>query len=125
MNDFKGVIIEESLRSKETLKSIQILSTKVEEVTPEHKTPWLIKWTLHTVEIPQERIDRIPNELKDSLEKNHPWYIHLWNESELVVLYHNKIFKFTHNDKEKRVKAIRYGVSLGIPEYQLDFPVTQ
>ena len=39
--DFKGVIIEESLGDVSVLKEVQILNTKVEQVTEKHKTPWL------------------------------------------------------------------------------------
>jgi len=39
--NYKGVIIEESLENKDVLKDIKISSTKVEEVTDEHKTPWI------------------------------------------------------------------------------------
>lgn len=126
MNDsqnFKGVIIEESLEDKEVLRSINIISTKIEEVTPEHKTPWLRKWTLHTVEIPKENIDSATSKLKDSLEKDHSWYIHFWNNHELIVIYKDKIFRFAHEDKTKRGEAVRHGVSFGIPQYQLDFPI--
>ena len=41
MENYRGVIIEESLKNKEVLKKVQILETKVEEVTEKHKTPWI------------------------------------------------------------------------------------
>ncbi|MBI2021543.1 hypothetical protein HYS93_01520 [Candidatus Daviesbacteria bacterium] len=43
--NFKGVVIEESLKDTSVLKEAKILSTKVELVTKKHKTPWLKKWT--------------------------------------------------------------------------------
>lgn len=52
--NYKGVIIEESLQETSVLKEVTILSTKVERVTPKHKTSWLKQWTLHTVEIGEE-----------------------------------------------------------------------
>ena len=61
--NYKGVIIEESLGSKNVLKDIVILSTKVEQVTEKHKTPWLKQWTLHTVEILEEIADQIAEKL--------------------------------------------------------------
>ena len=53
---YRGVIIEESLEDKDVLKEVRILSTKVEPVTEKHKTPRIKQWTLHTVEIPEDRI---------------------------------------------------------------------
>lgn len=39
MNNYKGVIIEESLANRDVLKKVKILSTKVEKINDEHKTP--------------------------------------------------------------------------------------
>ena len=36
MENYQGVIIEESLENKEVLKKIKIISTKVEPITDEH-----------------------------------------------------------------------------------------
>ena len=55
--NYKGVIIEESLRKTDVLKDVLVVSTKVEPVTEKHRTPWLRQWTLHTVEIPEEEAD--------------------------------------------------------------------
>jgi len=52
--NYKGVIIEESLENKDVLRDVVILSTKVEQVTEKHKTPYLKQWTLYTVELPEE-----------------------------------------------------------------------
>ena len=40
-NNYKGVIIEESLENKDILKDIKIISTKIEPVQEKHKTPWV------------------------------------------------------------------------------------
>ena len=59
MTNFTGVIIEESLENKDVLQKLKIIKTKVEEVTEEHKTPWVKQWTLHTVEILENQADAI------------------------------------------------------------------
>lgn len=58
--NYKGVIIEESLENKDILKGVRVLETKVEQVTEEHKTPWIKQWTLHTVEVPENQVDFYP-----------------------------------------------------------------
>ncbi len=123
MRNFKGVVIEESLENKEILNSLKIISTKVEKVTEAHKTPWLKQWTLHTVEIPSGSMDRISDELKNSLEKEHNWFMHFWKEYLLIVIFKDKIFKLPKDDKKTWQPAIAHGISLGIPKYQLNFPV--
>lgn len=37
--DYKGIIIEESLEDKSVLDEVKIVDTKVEPITPRHKTP--------------------------------------------------------------------------------------
>ena len=71
MNNYKGVIIEESLANKDVLKKVKIISTKVEKVTDEHQTPWLSQWTLHTVEIPENVAKVIAEEISKSLDYSH------------------------------------------------------
>ncbi len=60
--NYKGVIIEESLQDTSVLDNVRILKTKVEPITPKHKTPWLKQWTLHTVEIPEYQVDFAPED---------------------------------------------------------------
>lgn len=37
--NYKGTIIEESLKNKEVLKDLDIVNTKVEAITERHRTP--------------------------------------------------------------------------------------
>ena len=67
--DYKGVIIEESLENADILNDVRILSTKVEDVTEGHKTPWIKQWTLHTVEVADEKAEEIAERLNADLEK--------------------------------------------------------
>ncbi|MDD5068733.1 MAG: hypothetical protein PHN89_04000 [Candidatus Pacebacteria bacterium] len=57
--NYKGTIIEESLAKKDVFKDIKILSTKVEDVVEKHQTPWLKQWTLHKVEISEDKAEEI------------------------------------------------------------------
>ena len=119
--DFIGVIIEESLERKDVLKKVKIVKTKVENVTEKHKTPWIKKWTLHTIEIPANRADAIAKELSESLDSQHSWYADFKNGSMHYIIFRGKIFKVDRTKKEQYDEVTRYGVSLGIPCYQLDF----
>ncbi len=121
MNNFKGVIIEESLESKEILQKVKILKTKVEQVTKEHKTPWISQWTLHTTEIPEDQAEMIAKELSKSLDSKHHWYADFKNEEFHYIIFRNRVFKVDRSKKEQYDKVTEYGVSLGIPDYQVDF----
>jgi hypothetical protein len=123
MNNYNGVIIEESLANKDVLKKVKILSTKVEEVTNEHKTPWLSQWTLHTVEVPEKEAQIIAEEISKSLDYSHnsSWYADYKNNTHHYIIFRDKIFYVDRKSKEQYDEAKRYGISLGIPEYQVDF----
>lgn len=121
--DYKGVIIEESLENRDILGKLKILETKVEEVTEKHKTPWLLQWTLHTVEIPEIQAKEIAQEISRSLDRNHggSWYADFANNNHHYIIFRNKIFFIDKYSKEQYDAAREYGISLGIPEYQVDF----
>ncbi len=123
MNNYKGVIIEESLANNDVLKKVKILSTKVEKVTDEHQTPWLSQWTLHTVEIPESKAQAIAEEISKSLDYSHnsSWYADYKNDTHHYIIFRDKIFYIDRKGKEQYDEAKRYGIALGIPEYQVDF----
>lgn len=118
---YKGVIIEESLENKDVLKKVQILNTKVEPITEEHKTPWLKQWTLHTVEVPEGEAEPIAQEISQALEPDHSWYADFKNETAHFIIFRNKVFKVDRTSRTQYDGAVQYGLTLGIPEYQLDF----
>ena len=123
MNDYKGEIIEESLDNKEILKKVKILSTRVEIVTPKHKTPWLKRWTLHTIEVPENEADTTSDEISNALDYTHKsaWYADYKNDSYHFILFKSRVFKVTRSNPDEYQAATDYGISLGIPEYQVDF----
>jgi|SRR3989344_4338905 len=120
---YKGVIIEEGLNNTSILKDVSILETKVETVTPEHQTPWLKQWTLHTVEVPEDKAEDIAVKLSKSLDYSHNsnWYADFKNDKYHFIIFQDKVFKIKLDDAEGFKEAKRYGISLGIPEYQVDF----
>ena len=120
---FKGVIIEESLADKSVLNNVKVLSTIVEKVTKKHKTPWLNKWTLHTVKIPEDKADDIASNISKSFDYSHKsaWYADFKNDSYHYIIYKDKIFKIDRSKPKEYRAATDYGISLGIPDYQVDF----
>lgn len=123
--NFQGVIIEESLADTSVLSDVRIISTKIETATGHHKTPWVKQWTLHTVDVNQERAEALAEKLSQALEKKHPWYADYKTEKEHYIIYSNKVFHVTDRaDKNQYEVAKQYGISLGIPEYQVDFAPT-
>lgn len=121
MTDFKGVIIEESLANSSVLQDVVIESTKVEKVTKKHSTPWLKQWRLHTVVIPANSADVVAEKISQSLDLKHPWYADFKNNSTHYIVFRGKVFKVNRSKPKQYQAATEYGISLGIPAYQVDF----
>lgn len=119
--NYKGVIIEESLDNKDILKKVEILSTKLEPVVEKHKTPWLKQWTMHMVEIAEDEAEALAEEISKVLESEHNWYADFKNDMIHFIIFRNKVFKIDRTSKEQYDQAKEYGISLGIPSYQVDF----
>ncbi len=121
--NYQGVIIEESLADKAILQKVRIISTKVERVTDEHQTPWLTRWTLHTVEIPEDQTRAIAGEISHALDYSHgtSWYADFKNATHHYIIFKNKIFFIDRQSKKQYDEAKQYGLSLGIPGHQVDF----
>ena len=120
--NFTGVIIEESLMDKSVLDDVKIVSTKVEPVTEEHKTPWVKQWTMHDVEIPADKAAEVAEKISKALDHEHNWYVDYKTDKEHFVIYTNKVFHITdRSDKAQYDEATKYGISIGIPDYQVDF----
>lgn len=119
---FSGVIIEESLIDNSVLHDVKITSTKVEPVTEHHKTPWVKQWTLHTVEIPEDKAAEVAEKISMALDKEHDWYADFKTDTEHYVIYTGRVFHITdRTDKKQYDEATEYGISIGIPDYQVDF----
>jgi hypothetical protein len=130
MSSYKGVIIAESLSEKTILNSLEILQTKVEQVSKEHETPWLTQWTLHTVQIPENKIDKISEKISQSLDLTNGanWYADFRNEKHHYVIFPNKVFRLDRSNKSDYETMRAYGSSIGVPDHQLptftDLPIS-
>lgn len=120
--NYKGVIIEESLKNPKLPEDVRILSTQIEQVTDRHKTPWLKKWTLLTVEIDESKGEKVAELISRLLENEHTsWYADYKNELFHYVIFPGKVFKISNENKNEYQKVKDYGLALGIPDYQLSF----
>ncbi|PIN93347.1 hypothetical protein COU56_03705 [Candidatus Pacearchaeota archaeon CG10_big_fil_rev_8_21_14_0_10_31_9] len=118
---YTGVIIEESLEKKDVLNKVKITGTEVEKATDEHKTPWIKKWTMYGVEIPASKAEVIAKEISNSLDSEHSWYADFKNKNTHFIIFRNRVFKIKRTSKKQYDEAKKYGISLGMPEYQVDF----
>ncbi len=122
-DDYKGTIIEESLADKGVLRKVSITGTRVSEVTKEHKTPWLDRWTLHTVVVPADSAAMVAEEVSRALDRDHggSWYVDFRNSRWHYIVFLDKVFRVDVSSRDQYEEARKHGRALGIPEYQLDF----
>lgn len=119
--NYKGIIIEESLLDKSVLNEVEILKTEVEKTTAEHKSS-VKQWTMHNVEIPADKVEDIADKISKALDDKNTWYADFKTDTEHYIIYRNKVFHITDRlDKTQYDKAREYGISIGIPDYQVDF----
>ena len=121
VDNFTGVIIEESLEEKSVLQKVRIIKTEIEIATKEHKTPWIKKWTLHTIEVLENQAEDIAKLLSESLDSNHSWYADFRDKKYHYIIFRRRIFKVDRSKPEQYLEVTKYGLKLGIPVYQLDF----
>jgi hypothetical protein len=76
---------------------------------------------MHTVEIPDGEAEEIAKILSRSLEREHAWYADFKNDSVHYIIFRDKVFCIDRKSREQYAEAKQYGLSLGIPEYQVDF----
>jgi hypothetical protein len=121
--NYEGDIIAESLQNPQLLKTLPVTATRVESVTPEHRTPWLKRWTLHTLSIPPAQAGLLAEQLSHEIEtKHHSWYIDFKNNTTHYIVFPDKVFKIDRSQPEQYEAAKAYGVALGIPAHQLINP---
>lgn len=110
MNKWKGCIVEESLDDNRVLNNLETVAVRI---TQEENSEQ--RWHIYNALLTEDDIERIHPHLKQG------WYLHVWNEKIMIILFKGKKFMVDANDKKTWKKAIDYGLSCDIPEEQLDF----
>ncbi|MCJ7687811.1 MAG: hypothetical protein MUO60_00560 [Clostridiaceae bacterium] len=110
IKDFKGVIVEESLNDNRVLNNLKVIGLSISD----HENP-SERRHLYTVIVSEEEIEKLSQCIKDE------WYMHFLKGRQIIAIFRGKKFTFDYEDKSTWKPAIEYGLSIGIPESQLDF----
>ena len=80
------------------------------------------KWTLHTVEVLENKAGKVARQISESVDSVHSdWYADFKNNKSHYIIFRNKVFKVDRSKKGQYDKVVKYGLSLGIPDYHLNF----
>jgi len=112
MNKYKGIIIEESIEDNRTINGLEVVGIHISGQENPSET-----WHLYTLKVNEEEIELLSKAIK------HGWYMHFWRDKKVRVIFKNKRFDFDYDDKATWKLAVEYGLSVGIPESQVDFPI--
>lgn len=104
---FRGMIVEESLADPSVINHLSIKGVQITDPG---------RWHVYTVELTDHQIGGCQNWLKEG-----PWYMHFWRGDEIIVVFKERIFRFSRHDKSTWTEAIAHGLKLAIPKEQLDF----
>ena len=78
------------------------------------------EWILYGIAVSEEDIDHTISEIQSNMKSNKPYYAHFYNDSEMIVVFKDKLFKVNPHISTW-TSIIEYGKKLGIPKEQLDF----
>ena len=122
LGNFNGVIIEESLENIGVLENVAIISTRVEPVTEKH-TPLALPVDFALRGSGGRRSGQNGGRDTRIADREHKgsWYADFKNESHHYIIFPDKIFLVDRRSAEQYDDAKHPGLSLGIPEHQVDF----
>lgn len=69
------------------------------------------------LKVSEEDINKLAKNIKPK------WYMHFWEGRTVIAIFKDKKFEFDYDNKSEWIPVIDYGLSLGIPKEQLDFPI--
>lgn len=71
-----------------------------------------------------EADEAVADEVAEQLSRNlkpKGWFINASTGTLVCVIFPNKVFRYTKGDQAARAEAARFGLTVGVPEGQLDW----
>ena len=117
-----GYVIAESMRTGSRLEGIPLNLTRIERhavgsATPE-QPPVL---TMIEFEFAESDAERVATALAEVLEENGGWYSDFLLGDEKLVIFAERVFRYSRDDRDARIEAQAYGRKRGVPDAQLDW----
>ena len=109
---YTGIVVEESLEDSRILNEVKILKVKITDSEEPAK-----RWHVYTVKVSQKEIERLAGNIR------HGWYMHFWKNKIVSVFFKGQRFELDHDEESSWTPAIQYGLFMGIPREQLNFPI--
>jgi hypothetical protein len=111
MLEYHGIIVDSSLRDKSFISQFKILSSKPSNTNP---------WNLYLVQVPAGQFHHKISLLQKNMIPL-GYYAHFYRDSELIIIFPDKIFKAHVRDRKSWMLSQEYGINLGISREQLGY----
>jgi len=116
MSGWKGIIVSESLSEPSIISEFEVFKATISKKELDLGEGNKGRWHLYHVYATDSQLDALQTMIKRG------WYAHFWRGKDLVVIFKGRRFEMRADDKSSWKDAIEYGLSVGIPEKELDFP---
>ena len=112
--EYTGIIIEESFDDNRIINKLDIKKVHISsDEDPKDR------WHLYQVNVSKEDIMFLSEHMIGN------FYMHFWKGDDIIAVFTGKkFFEFNYSDKSTWNDVLKYGKSIGIPEKQLDFPIS-
>ena len=108
-NMFHGILLDLAFVDQGYPKSFSLFAQKLSG-----------DWGLYGIKVDRNDFESVVASIQSHMKSDKPFYNHLYDDEMLIVIFRERIFHMTtHASSWKDVK--QYGLTLGIPEQQLDF----
>jgi hypothetical protein len=119
----RGTLIAESIRPGASLDDLNLIVrqiTRHAQHDPTDEQPPI--WTDIYFEVDEKDAGDLARKLADVLDAS-SWYADFRSDTETIVVYRGKIFRYPRGDAAGRADAVAHGRAQGVPDHQLDWPV--
>jgi hypothetical protein len=110
--EYKGLVVEESLEDNRAINEIEIVKVRITKEEDPAK-----RWHVYKVKVSTAEMERLSQGIRQG------WYMHFWKGKRVTVVFKNQRFELDSDYQPSWTPAIQYGLFIGIPREQLDFPI--
>ena len=106
---YHGIIIDQEFTDQSFPKSLKSFAKKQDG-----------SWGIFGIEVENPLLEETIKKIQKAMKSDQPWYAHLYNDDELIVIFKDKVFRVKPHISSWS-SIMEYGRQLNIPEAQLDF----
>lgn len=104
---YHGIIIDQSFKDPSFVNVFKSFNKKQDG-----------NWGIYGIEVEDNELNKAISDIQENLKDDQPWYVHFYNDTDLIVLFKKMVFKVTP-DISTWKPFLDYGKELNIPEDQL------